>query len=128
MAVWQDRYQPPTVETLLAGMSEEGRGLARIALGRLSRKPKAVWVEMWRWTISVEHATGTVYLVPREARPLLVARLPRSRFDSADAQPMPGPARDAICGASCAGDAVWVEWELLSEASLEAMLGVLAAE
>jgi hypothetical protein len=113
---------------MLAGMSEEGRSLARLALGRLSRKPKPVWVEMWRWAIAVEHATGTVYLVPSQTQPLLVARLPRDRFDGAGVQPMPRLARDAICGASCAGDAVWVEWELLSESSLNAVLGVLDAE
>lgn len=125
MTVWQDRYQPPSVESLLAGMDEQGRSLARRALDGLSRRPRPVWVEMWRWTLAIEHPTGTVYLVPRTPAPLLVARLPRSRFDGAGEQTLPRSARDAVCAASCAGDAVWVEWELASEASLDAVLSVL---
>lgn len=109
-------------------MPEEGRTLARRAIERLPRKPKAVWVELWRWTLAAEHPTGTVYLVPRSPRPLLVARLPRARFDETGVQKMPRPARDSICGASCAGDAVWIEWELNSEPTLDAVFSVLDAE
>lgn len=123
--LWHDRYQPPSLDALLAGMDDAGRSIARRALDRLDRRPRPVWVETWHWALAVEHATGTVYLVPREHGPLLVARVSRARFEGAGEHTLPRAARDAVRNASCAGDAVWVEWEVTSDASLDAILGVL---
>lgn len=126
MGAWQNRYQTPPIDALMAGLTPDARATAEEALKRLARKPKPAWVVPWNWTLWIEPSGhGPVLIVPDPDRLLIVARVARPFFEQHIAsQPAKGP-RDPIANASCVGDAVWVEWAPDSPAALDAIFRVI---
>lgn len=128
MGAWQDRYQTPTPDALLAELPEESHGLARQAVKHLARKPKTVWVDPWNWTLQFDLPAGPAYLIPDPVALRIAARVPRARFENDDLTSLPKPARDTIVAASSVGDGVWIEWALASAAATDAVLPVIRPE
>jgi hypothetical protein len=126
LGAWQNRYQTPTADALLAGLGPDARAVAEDALKRLGRKPKPVWVVPWNWTLWIDAPDrGPVLMVPDPARLLIVGRVARAFFEEhLAAQPAKGP-RDPIANASCVGDAVWLEWTPETPAALDAVFRVI---
>ncbi len=125
MGPWQDRYQTPTADALLAALPPEALALARQALKHLGRKPKPVWIDPWNWTLQFDLPAGPAYLIPDPGSLKIAARVPRARLENDDLSSLAKPARDPIVAASSVGDGVWIEWLLASAAAADAVLPVV---
>lgn len=125
MGAWQDRYQTPTTEALLAGLSPDLLPFAQQAIKHLGRKPKPVWIDPWNWTLQFDLPTGPAYLIPHPTALKIAARLSRANFENDDLTSLAKPARDTIVSASSVGDGVWIEWALPSATALEAVLPLI---
>ncbi len=126
MGAWQNRYQTPTADALLAGLAPDARTLAEEAVRRIGLRPRPVWVVPWNWTLWMESPErGPVVIVPDPGRLLIAARIARGAFDAYLATlPARGP-REPIVAASCVGEAVWLEWTPDSTAGLDAVFRLI---
>ncbi len=121
-SVWEDRWNQPTFEQLMAPQKEQHLNLLNTLLERLEAydgvtKEIIWWGDSWKWTIQYNLQTPEgpttepmAYFVPNPESPVfclpmreeLIAQLPMKRLNRY--------IRDGIRGAKCAVQIHWAKW------------------
>ncbi|MCC5823494.1 MAG: hypothetical protein LAT64_05635 [Phycisphaerales bacterium] len=130
MGAWQDRFQTPTAEMLMAELPADAAVVLREAIRRIGGRPKPVWIDSWNWTLGLQPAAGPAYLIPDPQCPRLAARIPKARFASfLRHRENSKTLKSALLAAGSVGEVVWTEWALTDEETLGTVLAaVLEAE
>jgi hypothetical protein len=119
---WEDRWNPPTFEQLMAPQKEQHQNLLHELLNRLEgfdgvSRDIIWWGDSWKWTLQFNLDTPDgptsepmAYFVPNPESPIfcvplreeLIAQLPMKRLNRY--------IRDGIRGAKCAVQIHWAKW------------------
>lgn len=131
---WEDRYEVPTLDDLLAHLPRPLAQLALQARGAMlslgSLQDAIVWQGVaWKWTITLmpegETSRPWAYIIPQPARPLVSVPLTAEIIAGLPARKLSKAVRDGIQSASCVGDACWPLWELTTKQQLEDIMVVV---
>jgi hypothetical protein len=130
---WQDRFTPPDVDELLAGLGKQQLQLIEHARNGLLAlddvTEKVTWLGIpWRWTLAygVEGSEDRpwAYLVPQPGKPLLAIPMNSEMVKSLPMRRLPKFVRDVIAFSPRVAGVHWLQWELTGRGMVDDLLGL----
>ena len=133
---WEDRWNPPTLDALLAEQKEQHQHLLRHLLDRMAEF-EGVEMEIvyhglaWKWTLeytlrddvaSADVPDPLAYFVPDPEAPFLCIPLREEHIDQLPLKRLNRYVRDSIRSAKCAVSVHWCKWNPTAMTEVEHLL------
>ena len=132
---WEDRWNPPTVEALLAEQKEQHQHLLKHLLEQFGEfegvETSVIWYgTAWKWTVqfTLNHPdAGEVpdpmaYFVPDPESPVMCIPLREEQIDQLPLKRLNRYIRDSIRSAKCAVSVHWCKWNPTAMTEVEHLL------
>ncbi|MBX3375709.1 MAG: hypothetical protein KF678_01745 [Phycisphaeraceae bacterium] len=131
---WEERFETPRLEALLAVYSKTQAGLieqARSAILAMDGATESItWLGIpWRWTLAYG-ARGSsdrpiVYLVPQPGKPLLALPMSGDVVSLLPVRRLPKYIRDVIAFSPKVAGVHWMQWELTGRTQVDELVGLV---
>lgn len=131
---WEERFETPRVEALLAGFSKSQAGLieqARAAILGLENAAESIsWLGIpWRWTLAYtvdgSSERPIAYLVPQPGRPVLALPMAEDVVAALPMRRLPKYIRDVIAFSPKVAGVHWMQWDITGRSQLVELMGLV---
>lgn len=130
---WEDRFQTPKLEELLADLAKHPLQLveqareAMLALGGVNETISWLGIP-WRWTIGYGldglNERPWAYLVPQPTKPILALPMSSEVVAALPMRKLPRFIRDVVTLSPKVGGVHWMQWELTSRSQVEELVSL----
>jgi len=128
---WEDRFNAPSVEELLAEFGKQQLHLIEdareglLAFGGITER--VTWLGIpWRWTLAYGvHSSGErpwAYLVPQPGKPVLALPMTSEMVKTLPMRRLPKFIRDVIAFSPRVAGVHWMQWELTGRGMVEELI------
>jgi len=134
---WEDRWNPPTFEQLMAPQKEQHQNLLNRLLEVIGAydgvESSIIWYgTAWKWTVqySVDPAVGSTtepmaYFVPDPEAPILCIPLRKEMIAQLPMKRLNRYIREGVRGAKCAVEIHWAKWTPTAMTEVEHLLDLI---
>jgi hypothetical protein len=127
---WEDRFEMPTPDALVAGFPRHVVGLIQTTreglLGFPGVREDVIWRGTWRWTLAYTLESDSerpwAYLVPKPGHPVLALPMSGELVGALPVKKISKAVRDGIVLAAQVGGVYWPQWELTTKGLVEELL------
>ncbi len=125
-SAWEDRFQRPTIEQILAEIPKPVGTLAAAArdafvkVGAMTER--LTWHGVpWRWAFEYAAPGGepAAYLIPNPQRVMVAIPVPVDLMAALPTKKVPKPIRDVVMLAPVVGTSRWAQWDLSAKQQID---------